>query len=430
MRSMAAESAEVASDMRGKLLAAMLAATVIALALVSSGSLGGSAAHAAVTTVGFDLLPGQTPANTATSLGSIESCIVVNREQQFSVDVFFDGIPAGRELVGLNYKINFDQDVLSVVAQDHNYLLASAPGSTVSSLGEGVPDTTTPHEVGLLDSGTEEVGPQKGVLGRYTFEVDNLAPGGTFTLSLTDVTLTDDVGALPVDQLWVADIVLGDSCAPDDDDGDGDPDTSDNCPAAYNPSQSDVNTNGLGDACDPDADSDGHPKEEEEAYGGDDVDFDVSPELCDGVDNNGNTQIDEGAWNDGNSNGTADCRDSALNCDGDGTPNSGEADDDGDAFSDVSEAWTVTDPCDPCAATEFANDETYDALAPDFNDDQFVDITDVSIMGPPAFNIIAGRGDNPSYKARFDLNGDWFVDITDVSLMGPPIFNILLSCTP
>ncbi len=46
-----------------------------------------------------------------------------------------------------------------------------------------------------------------------------------------------------------------------DSDGDGIPDVRDNCPATYNPGQSDRNANGLGDACDPDLDGDGIPND-------------------------------------------------------------------------------------------------------------------------------------------------------------------------
>ena len=94
-----------------------------------------------------------------------------------------------------------------------------------------------------------------------------------------------------------------------------------------------------------------------------------------------------------------------------------------------------TDPDDPCADTITANDERGPAFSeplspqpPDFNDDTFVDITDVSLAGPPVFNISQGKGDNPDYDERFDLNADDFVDITDVSLMGPPFFNISVPC--
>jgi putative hemolysin len=41
-----------------------------------------------------------------------------------------------------------------------------------------------------------------------------------------------------------------------DSDGDGVPDDSDNCPSDYNPDQDDADDDGLGDACDPDADND------------------------------------------------------------------------------------------------------------------------------------------------------------------------------
>jgi hypothetical protein len=42
-----------------------------------------------------------------------------------------------------------------------------------------------------------------------------------------------------------------------DRDGDGVPDLMDNCPDVYNPDQSDIDHNGIGDACDPDMDGDG-----------------------------------------------------------------------------------------------------------------------------------------------------------------------------
>jgi subtilisin family serine protease len=49
---------------------------------------------------------------------------------------------------------------------------------------------------------------------------------------------------------------MGDACDPDDD-NDGDPDGNDNCKTTYNPNQIDWDDDGKGDACDPDDDNDG-----------------------------------------------------------------------------------------------------------------------------------------------------------------------------
>lgn len=61
---------------------------------------------------------------------------------------------------------------------------------------------------------------------------------------------------------------MGDSCDPDDD-GDLVVDPQDNCPALGNPGQSDVDGDGLGNECDPDGDGDGYLST---TYGGDDCD--------------------------------------------------------------------------------------------------------------------------------------------------------------
>jgi|GEM_PF-919562 len=54
---------------------------------------------------------------------------------------------------------------------------------------------------------------------------------------------------------------------PPDGDGDGARDSSDNCPSVANPDQSDMDRDGLGDACDPDTDGDGFSNDDEIAAG-------------------------------------------------------------------------------------------------------------------------------------------------------------------
>jgi len=96
----------------------------------------------------------------------------------------------------------------------------------------------------------------------------------------------------------------GDACD-DDDDEDGVLDGDDNCPLTANPGQEDVDSDGVGDACDQcvldsgasegtDADLDGYCAESLDC---DDTDGAVNPdatEVCNGYDDNCDTQIDEG----------------------------------------------------------------------------------------------------------------------------------------
>jgi hypothetical protein len=65
-----------------------------------------------------------------------------------------------------------------------------------------------------------------------------------------------------------------------DQDGDGVSDCVDNCPTVSNPGQEDCDGDGTGDVCEADTDGDGIPD-------------DCDTETCDGVDNDGDGQVDE-----------------------------------------------------------------------------------------------------------------------------------------
>jgi len=112
---------------------------------------------------------------------------------------------------------------------------------------------------------------------------------------------------------------VGDACELD---GDGDqiPDEDDNCPHVANTTQKNLDGDSMGDACDDDKDGDGSPN---------DVDCDpneetvhsLAPEICDGMDNNCDEDVDPenaiGCWSfyaDGDQDGSGSLSDSKCLC--------------------------------------------------------------------------------------------------------------------
>jgi hypothetical protein len=253
---------------------------------------------------------------------------------------------------------------------------------------------------------------------------------------------------------------LGDACDSDDD-NDQVADTSDNCrlvqndpqqlniPGVGNQTNTDASTGDTkGDACDPDADADGYWKYQETQWGSKDWVYNSRPEVCDGVDNDGDTSVDEGWGNpptpfpDVDSDGIPDCVDGTdnrnglpMDTDGDTVANPTDTDDDGDHVSDTTEHVLPTDSLAWCD-----NGVGYEDWALDFTDlsgdgpDGKVDIFDVNLLTPPVFG---SKGDpngdgyftdaDPEYSRRKDLSGisgapDGKIDIFDIVLLTPPIF--------
>ena len=192
----------------------------------------------------------------------------------------------------------------------------------------------------------------------------------------------------------------------EDGDGDGLGDVCDNCPSEPNPGQADTDGDGIGDACDPDDDGDGYWDDDEVDKGSGPLDASSTPEHCDGVDNDGDTDIDEdplGANWDIDGDTVKDCLDADVDTDGDGVVNTLDDDDDGDGFTDAQERYMSTDELGNCST-----DSSHDAWPSDRDHDRDVDIGDV-------IKLFAGKILSPAaYDARSDADGDGDNDIGDL----------------
>ncbi len=393
--------------------------------------------------------------------------------QQFSIDLFVLDVS---QLVAFSSHLQYDQTKLKVVGSQVLLFLNAQPQSAVLNASQNdpdpvsgvllTPDTDGLYEAAAADTGNESGDTGSGVLARVTFEA--LAAGFS-TVSIpyldfdsdglfdTGIMLRDANGVRindvnPVDGWYdwpfinqqgtvavsVSDMDgdgTSDGCDPDRD-GDGilqDGDASgfegdnpctggnaincdDNCPWIPNPNQEDFNGDGIGDVCAGDADGDGYWVTQEEDMGSDPDNPASTPEVCDGLDNDADTQVDEGY--DLNSNGVPDCDDANADTDGDLIANPTDTDDDNDGTIDSREIAMGIDTLADCPLTT-----THYAWMPDISNNQIVSIADV-LKFIPHFLTFEGQ---PGYNRRFDWNANGVISIQDVLLVIP---YFLTSCTP
>lgn len=204
-----------------------------------------------------------------------------------------------------NYRYTPDPDFNGT--DSFNYLLGDAAGTTQATVNLTVNPTNDAPVVGLVDdltmnedtvgtrnlSATDidgdplrylvDVAPTSGDLsvdpatGRATYTpVANFSGTVTFSWHASDGSLETAIDSVSIIVIPVN----------DDDDGDGILDLSDNCPIVANPDQSDLDADGLGDACDLDADGDGIANTADNCpqnANADQADFDgdIFGDLCD-----------------------------------------------------------------------------------------------------------------------------------------------------
>ena len=178
-------------------------------------------------------------------------------------------------------------------------------------------------------------------------------------------------------------------------DGDGVDEPPDNCPSLYNPTQSNVDADGSGDACDADIDGDGIMNgsdaeadgdrvrnTDEATCGSDPNDSNRRPERVDGVfagvSDDGDAQVDEGL-----------------------PPGAANYDCDGDGYSGLVEASVFSDggnaDRDPCGNNGWPSDLVPGGLQPNK-----LNIEDLGSFVVPVRRLGTSVGDS-AYNARWDL---------------------------
>jgi len=358
-----------------------------------------------VTTIGVDADPTQLPANTATSLGSIESCISVATNDTFAIDIFITDVV---DLLSWEMYLEYDSSVLKVTAVNVNMFQAANPGSHVFNASESTPDSDGTFYVGAAELGIGAEDSGSGVLARLTLQA--IGPGASPADLLSSMLSnknnepigdTDGDGyfdgpifnaQVAVDQPDTDGDGIPDPCDTDDD-NDTIPDTTDNCPLVANPDQADPDGDGLGDACD-NCPLVANPDQI-------DTDGDGLGDVCDDDDDNDTVP-------DVTDNCPLVANPDQTDTDGDGLGNACDPDDDGDTIPDA------TDNC-PLVANPDQTDTDGDGLGnacdPDDDGDTVPDASDNCPLTPnPDQKDLNANGIG---DACDDTDGDGVIDAAD-----------------
>ena len=115
------------------ILASLVAAVALAIGLSST-----RASNGGMDAMSIDL---DTSGNTATTLGPLDSCLQVQPGETITLDITATNIPASNPMVGFAYLILYNDSMLTIETQDHQFLLAATPGSGLLNGSEPTPDT-------------------------------------------------------------------------------------------------------------------------------------------------------------------------------------------------------------------------------------------------------------------------------------------------
>jgi len=171
--------------------------TIVLLAVVSFAQPPAEVQANHEVTADFFLIDMDPTGNTATSIGTIETCARINENNvldadeeavdALDIDVVTgpQGIPASLPMLAFTTRLIYPPTDVIVSMSNVNFLLASVPGSNVLESSNPVPDSDGSFLFEAFDtvgSLTADAGP--GILGRLTLETGPSAGAGVVNLSL------------------------------------------------------------------------------------------------------------------------------------------------------------------------------------------------------------------------------------------------------
>ena len=149
--------------------------------------------------------------NTATSLGSIDSCITVSRGDTFQVDVFVADID---DLSAWEVLFRYDPTVVTLADRDVRMFLAASPGSDVFDPSETLPDGGGLYRLAAVDLAIPHSPDSgSGVLARLTLQA---AASG---VSSAEIARIDDDGNGTIEAGPLLTDASGNPIAPSDPNG-------------------------------------------------------------------------------------------------------------------------------------------------------------------------------------------------------------------
>lgn len=194
---------------------------ILFLCTLAAAHVADSASAQSGATIGIVATDADITGNTATSLGPLNACVRAEPGSSVAVDLVVDAVPEDRGIIGFQFTLLYDPDILTLTAVDSEFLLG-AEGSfePFEGIADPLPDSDGSYTYIVADLASnpplENIESGAGVLSRLTFStkgagVSNVAP--SFNPPDEYPSLIDNRNeVIGVDSIGTARIAVGQDC--------------------------------------------------------------------------------------------------------------------------------------------------------------------------------------------------------------------------